>query len=193
MCSWPVLSQDRRVPWWDCQRGAERGPCLPLLLCAWCLASRPFTEMSFFILCAYSCFISQCLLELRVALGTWGGNHFPTSAPGLFASSPLMAICNMYLLTSLIVSVLSLNSRVYWVVLSLNLRPECLIRSPCLALAWARDTPQLYGRTGKRNALEVSSSVLHLRGKLLSPIKKEIKGFYFVTWNTNNSMLLGKL
>lgn len=167
------------------------GPCLPLLLCAWCLASRPFTKSSFFILCAYSSFTSQWLLELRVPFGTWGGNHFPTSTPGLFASSPHMAICNMYLPTSLLFFVLSLNSRVYWVVLSLNLRPEGLILSD-----WHGPesvTQQLHGRTGKRNALEVSSCVLYLRGKLLSPIKKEIKGFYFVTSNTNNSMHLGKL
>lgn len=128
--------------------------------------------------------------------GTWGGNHSPTSAPGLFASSPHMAICNMYLLTSLLIFVLSLNSRVYWVVLSLNLRPGGLIRSSCLiGISVGQPesvTPQLYGRTGKRNALGVSSSVLHLRGILLSPIKKGIKGFYFVTSNTNNSMHLGK-
>lgn len=89
-------------------REEQRGsPCLPLLLCAGCFASRPFTRSSF---CAYSCFISQWLLELSVPFGTWGQNDFPTSAPLLFASSPNMAICKMYLLTSLLIFVLSLNS-----------------------------------------------------------------------------------
>lgn len=116
---------------WARVREEQRGsPCLPLLLCAWCCASRPFTRSSF---CAFSCFTSQWLLELSAPVGTWGGKDFPASAPGLFASSPPhMAICKMHLLTSLLIFVLSLNSGVYWVALSLNLRPEGLIRSPCL-------------------------------------------------------------
>lgn len=127
---WPAPSQDRPVPWWGGREEQRGSPCLPLLLCAWSFASLPCTRSSF---CAFSCFTSQWLLELSAPCGSWGGNDFPASAPGLFASSPPhMAICKMYLLTSLLIFVLSLNSGVYWVVLSLNLRPEGLIRSPCL-------------------------------------------------------------
>lgn len=104
-------SQDRRVPWWEGREEQRGSPCLPLLLCAWSFAPRPFTRSSF---CAFSCFTSQWLLELSAPCGTWGGNDFPASAPGLFASSPPhMAICKMCLLTSLLIFVLSLNSGVY--------------------------------------------------------------------------------
>ena len=96
------------------------GPCFPPLLCAWRLASRPFAMRPFLIPCASRCFTAQWLLEMRVPRRAPAeGSTSPTSAPGLCAPSPHVAICNVYLLTSLLIYVLSL-------------RPEGIVRSPRL-------------------------------------------------------------
>lgn len=60
-----------------------------------------------------------------------GRELLPCQCPRAICIQPAHGYLHMYLLT-LLIFVLSLNSGVYWVVSNLNLRPEGLIRSPCL-------------------------------------------------------------
>lgn len=118
------------------------GPCFPPLPYAWRLASRPFAMRSFLIPCA-----SPCPVASGKEGALWGvtrrtpveGSTSPTNAPGLHALSPHMAICHVYLLTSLLIYVLSL-------------RPEGIVRSPRLiGISTGQSvTQQLCGRTRKR-------------------------------------------
>lgn len=109
-------------------REEQRGsPCLPLLLCAGCL--HPGLSLGTPSVPTPVLFLS----------GFW--NWVCPLGPGDRMTSPPVPLCYLHpVLTWLFARCICLlvnfciefKLRVYWIVLSLNLRPEGLIRSPCL-------------------------------------------------------------
>lgn len=87
----PAWSWARRrlVPCWYVSERSRRegGPCFPLLLCVWCLASRPFAMKAFLIPGASPLF--YCSVAFGDDGGLWGvsrrapveGSTSPTGAP----------------------------------------------------------------------------------------------------------------